>query len=411
MNKKILALLTFLNLSGIVLSLILIQQHYAITHQGLAGKSLCNINQWINCDVVNASSYAEIYSIPIAGLGLIYYSIIFFYSLIALISDKIKKGGLSFAFYLSAIALLFTFYTAFVSLFKLHALCLFCSGLYLVTLLNVLLLPFSFGSSLRSIFTFTKNYLKNLFRLSPQLGFEPHLARHVAFTIIFYGIGILIFSRLNAEPNKTLTHQEHPATENTEFFLKIYFEQQPVSLNPLPDFVWGNPKAQVKIIEFSDFECPYCQMAALNLKPALAEYKDEIAFYFVNYPLDNSCNIYIQRVMHQNACSASKAAYCASKEGKFWEYHDLVFENQKKLAPYYLVNYAEQLGMKRDPFIECMNSNEALSRIQQDIEIGKSVGVTGTPTIFINGRHLPNWNNVKILRAVIEEELKRSHQN
>lgn len=196
-------------------------------------------------------------------------------------------------------------------------------------------------------------------------------------------------------------------TDDLDTQIKKHFAQTPADVDYGNRPVWGNPNAKVKIIEFSDFQCPFCKMAAENLKPALAEYKDDVALYFANYPLDQSCNPYMQRPLHLSSCNAAKAAVCFAKQGgDFWTYHDILFNNQKSLFLDKLTDYATSHGAKQEDFTSCLYSEETNNTVRADIEAGQKLSVAGTPSIFVNGRRLSGWSNFKFLREVIKQELK-----
>ncbi len=407
-KKKPTLLVFFLASAGIIISFLLLSQHYRLLKKGFAESSFCNINEWINCDVVNASSYSEIGGVPLAGLGLVFYLIIFFYSLIALTEKKPKKEGLSFCFFASLGSLLFVLYTAYVSLYILHTFCILCVALYLITLLVVLTLPYALNYSIGSTGSFVAEYFRASFHRKNSLGFDPKWKKHAVILIIFYGLSIFLFHQM--EKNLNAADRKHPQNKKPPDLATLvsqHFQQTPVAIDTTGRPFWGNPSAPVKIVEFSDFQCPFCRIAAKSIKPSIAEYKDQVALYFFNYPLDLSCNVYMTRVLHENACNAAKAAVCADQEGSFWPYHDLLFENQKFLSSGDLLAYGEKLKMDKKKFMDCLFSESTTNRVKNDIEAGKKVEVSGTPAVFVNGRRLVGWNNVKLLRAVIEKEMPK----
>lgn len=390
MNQRLLKGIVFLCLIGIILASILTVQHYQLLEKGFEEKSFCTINEWINCDTVNASSYSSLFSIPVSGLGLLYYLVILLYAILALKSTPPKKEGLVFCFLFSAGAVVFSFYMAYISLFKLELLCLLCAGIILSTLLIFILLPPAMRAGWRDIFPLTARYF------SPS-----RIWRDVGTTGIIYLFGLFVLFNVGRAMGG------HENSYNRDRLVKFYLAQMPLPINPGTRPFWGTPGAPVTIVEFSDFQCPYCRVAAVNIKPNLAEYKKEVVFYFANYPLDSSCNPNITRPMHSVACTAAKAVLCAEREGKFWTYHDEIFKNQKKLSKDLLLKIAESEGMNKDAFVQCLESEEINAKVKQDIELGSKLDVHGTPSIFINGRSFPAWRDREALRMVVEEELKR----
>lgn len=403
MNKRYVKAIILLSLVGIILSFMLVSQHYTILESGFENKSFCSINEWIDCDLVNASSYAKIFSIPVAGLGLIFYFVLFLYSSIAQASSSHKKNGLLFCFYLSLAGLLITSYFAYISFVKLGVMCLWCTGMYLVNVLIFLLLPPSFRAKWSELPALTMNYIKSSLNLKNSLGFKPKTWSHVGVVCLLFGLGIFVFMNISDGIS-----QENPQI-NIKQVVKAHFAQEPKKIDPENRPMWGDPNASIKIVEFSDFQCPYCKRAAFNLKPSLADFKKDIAFYFVNYPLDKSCNSNITRPMHTQACNAARASLCASQQGKFWEYHDLIFKNQRGINEKIFIELAGQAGLDKKKFNQCIKSEEIEALIQKDIELAKTLGVSGTPAVFINGRKMKGWAYKDLLRAVLEKELNRSN--
>lgn len=169
-----------------------------------------------------------------------------------------------------------------------------------------------------------------------------------------------------------------------------------VSTSP-DDPVRGNPQAPVTIVEFSDFQCPFCARVEPTLKQILKDYQDQVRLFYKDFPLP----------IHQNAQNAALAALCAKEQEKFWEYHDKLFENQEKLGVLDLKRYAQELGLATTQFNSCFESKKYQAQIDQDIKDGQAAGVQGTPAFFINGRLISGAQPFENFKAIIEEELKK----
>lgn len=169
-----------------------------------------------------------------------------------------------------------------------------------------------------------------------------------------------------------------------------------VAINP-DDPVRGNPQAKVTIVEFSDFQCPYCGIVEPTVKKVLETYADKVRLVYKNFPLPS----------HENAQPAALAALCAKEQGKFWEYHDTLFENQESLKVTDLKKYAADLGLKTQDFTSCLDGKKYKSQIEMDIMEANRVGVRGTPAFFINGRFLSGAQPFENFQTIIEEELKK----
>jgi len=138
----------------------------------------------------------------------------------------------------------------------------------------------------------------------------------------------------------------------------------------------GSQMAQVTIVEFSDFECPYCGRAHPLLQQVLSEFEGRVRVVFMQYPLSS----------HPHAMPAARAAVAAGNQDRFWEMHDLLFEHQQQLEQEHLERYAEQIGLDMDRFRRDMESSETQDRVEANKELGHENGVEGTPSFFINGR-------------------------
>ena len=157
----------------------------------------------------------------------------------------------------------------------------------------------------------------------------------------------------------------------------------------------GNEKAPVTIVEFSDFQCPYCSKLQATLKEVLKAYPDDARLVFKDFPLS----------FHKQAKNAAKATHAAGEQGKYWEMHDLIFENYNKLTEDKFEEFATKLNLDVSKFTADYSSAKYDKQIQQDINIGKSVGVSGTPTIFVNGKRM-RGRSIDDLKAAIEGYIK-----
>lgn len=161
----------------------------------------------------------------------------------------------------------------------------------------------------------------------------------------------------------------------------------------------GPESAPVTIIEFSDFQCPFCSRVIPALKRVKKEYGDEVRLVFRQFPLHS---------IHPQAQKAAEASLCANDQGKFWEMHDTMFENQGALGVEQLKSAAQRLELDSAVFDECLDSGRHADRVTADLQAGVAAGVTGTPAMFINGRFLSGAQPYDAIAKVIEDELRRA---
>jgi len=158
----------------------------------------------------------------------------------------------------------------------------------------------------------------------------------------------------------------------------------------------GGTKAPVTIIEFSDYQCPFCKRAESVVDQVMKTYGDKVRLVFRDYPLP----------FHPLARPAAEAANCANAQGKFWEYHQKLFANQSALATDNLKSYAKDVGLDTTKFDKCLADDKGIKvAIDKDIVDGSKVGVNGTPAFFINGRMLSGAQPFEKFKEVIDDEL------
>jgi protein-disulfide isomerase len=160
----------------------------------------------------------------------------------------------------------------------------------------------------------------------------------------------------------------------------------------------GPADAAVTIIEFSDFQCPYCSRALPVLQEVMDRYPDDVRLVYRHLPLDS---------IHPRARVAAEASLCAEEQGKFWEYHDILFANNSALSDEDLRGNAETIGLDVEGFVQCMSEERFAVKVEADLEAGRAVGLSGTPAFFVNGLLLSGARPVEDFVRVIDEELGR----
>ena len=160
--------------------------------------------------------------------------------------------------------------------------------------------------------------------------------------------------------------------------------------------VKGSRSAKVTVVIFSDFQCPFCSRAVPTLKQVEDTYKDKVRLVFKQMPLP----------FHDKAPLAAEAALAANEQGKFWEYHDKLFANQQALDRPALEKYAEEVGLNVAKFKAGLDSGKWKQQVADDSKLGASVGATGTPTFFINGKILVGAQPFDKFKEMIDQELK-----
>ncbi len=174
-----------------------------------------------------------------------------------------------------------------------------------------------------------------------------------------------------------------------------------VSVSADDDPAKGPLSAPVTIIEFSDYQCPFCAQAEGAVKRILESYQGKVRFVFRDFPSPQ---------IHAYAMKAAEAAACANEQGKFWEYHDALYADQSKLAVAELQATAGRLGLDDGVFRKCLESGKFAGEVSQDMADGIKAGVNGTPSFFINGILLAGAQRYEKFAQVIDTELRGEKQ-
>lgn len=183
--------------------------------------------------------------------------------------------------------------------------------------------------------------------------------------------------------------------------ISVHLVAPRIEVSPDPNRMRGRADAPVSIVEFSDFQCPYCQKAYPTVQAVLAKYGDQVNLSYRDFPLRN---------IHPKAQSAAHASRCAGEQGKFWEYHDSLFELPNQLGDEELALHAATVGMDTEKFKACLDSDRYDDSIEQDVQAGMRAGVTGTPAFFINGILVSGAQPASVFEKTIESELAAHKQ-
>jgi predicted DsbA family dithiol-disulfide isomerase len=195
-------------------------------------------------------------------------------------------------------------------------------------------------------------------------------------------------------------HEELMARLRKDGDAKILLEAPRISVNlgAAAHPTLGPKNAPVTVIEFADFQCPFCKRSEDAVKAIHEKYGDRIQLVFMDFPLS----------FHPHAMPAANAARCANAQGKFWQYHDALFADQSKLEPADLKATAKTLGLDTAKFNACFDKNQYSEAIQQDLEEGHRLNVNGTPTFFIDGREIVGAQPPENFVSIIDQELAKN---
>jgi protein-disulfide isomerase len=177
--------------------------------------------------------------------------------------------------------------------------------------------------------------------------------------------------------------------------VKIMLEPKRVAVDSSGHPSLGTKNAPITIVEFTDFQCPFCRASENTVKQIRSKYGDKVRLVHMDFPLS----------FHSHALDAAKAARCANDQNKFWQFHDSLFENQGKLSPADLKQTAKTLGLNSAEFDACFDKAKHESEIKSDMAAGEKLGVDGTPAFFIDGRPIVGAQPLPQFEQIIDDEL------
>ncbi len=216
---------------------------------------------------------------------------------------------------------------------------------------------------------------------------SPAPQTHNPYKKWFFVLTIIVVLLLAAGVYVFILVQEHIDQIEGDSTVNTYFDTT-------DDPMKGNPDAKIVIVEFADFQCPFCFQAFPVMRELMDTYQDDVKFVYRDFPITDS---------HPQAEKAAEAGECAQAQDRFWEMHDKMFLNQADLTVPALKEYAEEIGLDTDLFDQCLDSGTFETEVAQDFSDGIAAGVTGTPTFFINGRPFTGTISYDSLAQIIEQ--------
>lgn len=392
------------SLIGLITSLYLFVHHTRLESGIQESASFCSFGKFVDCDSVNVSRYAEILGIPIAALGAFY----FFILLLGVLFISPKEKGFAplqkILAWMTALATLYNLFLLFIiQLIVLKTFCILCFLTYLCTA-GYLYLNFKATSRTEKVF---KDKLKLTFG-KPDFSLFKSIPKKRWFfvSLILIGfIGILAllpyFVRSKSSANNFVENSIQQFYAQWKYFPQKKF---PISSG---DGSWGNPNSPIQIVEFSDFECPFCRKAAFTLHTALRFFEKRVYFVFKNFPLDSSCNPNLQYQLHAHACKLARLATCSQMQGKFWAYHDQAF---LKLTDDDIKEGFDHIAEILSPIVSkevissCLSNPKTLKMVTEQIDQATQFKVKATPSIYINGKLITIPITVETLEKLISLE-------
>lgn len=385
-KKQNLLLLSILITIGLFVYLTI--HHYAIK-LGLSASALCSISKTVNCDAAALSSFSEIYSTPVAVLGSFFH--LFLLGFIVFARLGWAETTLFLRFSVRAMLLasaIVSVSMGLISVTLVKVICPFCVATYLFSFIN-LALGWNIFGNLKGDFSFS-NYLNQ---------YKPHLVTFAFIPIMSWmTAGLIQESYGLAEVMKLVPEklEQWRNSNNNDFDLSLGLSNK-VNSN------------RAVLVEFADFKCPHCKMASQTIDTFLKA-RPDVQFIFKAFPLDGNCNgAENMQKGDGSRCTLAAWTMCAEKiSQKGWDVHHWIFANQEELFQVsdlkpYLPKLEKEFGLDGKTLSDCADSSETYDQIKKMAAEGSKAQVSGTPTIYLNGKKLPYGQVLEVLKSAVDE--------
>ncbi len=388
-GRILLILVLLLSLAGIAVSVRLT----VVFHQANAihgHKSACAINAQWDCDHVARSTYAKMFGAPTSLWALLGYALMALFAGWGAFRYGPRHWPLGVLTILVVAALGMSTYLAWAAVVILKKKCLWCTALYGINIAMLLTLVGAYVrrgigpvKAIRRDFNWLLDHLGVLGKLAgtavvgclvvllvgPQFGRPSPRAKKAP-----RAEGLIKAAPRRPPPGKQPKRPEPPKPP-------AWVKAMVTASTPFR----GPVGADLYIVEFSDYECPFCQLSNKNMEKILAKYGKRIRLYHRHFPLDSTCYKRMKRQMHPSACFAARAAYCAHRQNKFWGFHDAQFRLGDKISKLAIIGLAKKHGLDMARFNSCVASASTNKQITDDLAAGEALKVDGTPTFYMGG--------------------------
>ncbi len=372
-------------LAGLGISIELTRIHY-YTHTDPSYKSVCAVNDLVNCETVAQSPFSVFLGAPVSVWGILGYLLMSALGIWGLtgkrLHDTWPRGVLFSAITVSALASLTLGYISFL---RIDSLCIFCTSLYAI---NLVLLILGVVLAVQS-------------RANPLTLFARDTKAVIGKPVLLIALTVIGGGAVAALIILTPPYWQHPGW--------IELPRLPTGADQNGCHWIGAEDPLVTIVEFSDYQCPHCRKAHKEMRLEAAKYPDEVRLIHHHLPLDQACNEDIKKPFHNRACEFSKAAECGAAQEKFWEMNDALFSIQEhvRTADVDVELIAVQLGIDRSTFRDCMAEEGIPDCILSDIERARALNVAGTPTFYIRSQPFPGGLPEGALEAALQREREK----
>ncbi len=340
---------------------------------------LCKTIFGASCDEALSHSASWQLGFPLTGWGLVYFGLLGL--LLATNKPAVDRAAIILAAFGTGVSIVLSHMSI-----SMEISCVLCLAVHIINLLTLV-----------SIVLAVRPYIKN----GEQQGglFLKHSISWgiLVVLVIIAGGATDIYIMVNSIGNRT----EASLSQSYEDFQKGAAQKIPKNdITPLAVSI----DAPLQLVVFSSFQCPGCEQFSQTLHKLSEIFNENLSIEFKNYPLSSSCNPALNVDMQPRSCNAALAAIAANNQNRFWEYHDLLFQSNMQADENTLLSIANNIGLNIEKWETDRHSEEAMEQLSEDIEFGNKIGIHATPTVFLNGRQVKNFNEAS-LAFLLHQEL------
>ncbi len=399
--------LVALSVVGMAVSVELTLVHHRAYRHRTSG---CDISERVSCSKVALTKESEFLGVPISVWGLCTY---FGFAVLGVWALR-RRGNGSWPWGLvtwgAAGTVGYSVYLAYVAYGRYRLVCLWCTALYVV---NVLLL----GVGILALVRRRLGPVRALVQDIRYLAERPVVTAGLALVALTVAAGLVAYYPSPGTKGPPVVQVDisksvmaHPPGRRSRPVARGRARQElPLVDSDTP--VKGPEDAPIIVVEFSDYECPFCRKAHENVAAALQKYPRRIRLAHRHFPLDSKCNPLIHGKFHEHSCVAARAAICAQEQGKFWEMHELLFAHPRSHTASGLRRLAERCGLDVAAFERCLSAERTRKRLARDISLGIQLKLRGTPTFFLEGPRVKRTRVSGLIGVDLFDKLFESLRN
>ena len=383
----------------------LLARHFAVAGGDTESFDICSAVFRGDCDAAIRSDLAVQLGIPLAGWGLVHFVMLAAaLSLGKVLGESFRAEATLFGLFSCTVATVGGAVLTFIMLTSATAFCPLCACIHAINLVLIPAVKLGSGLTADQLLASVSDGFKYL--TGKDTGASDLVRWRIVGLVTIALSGIVSYQWILIQTDRRLVVERNPGPTFAEVLLK--FQQLPSA--PIPhepdEPRLGTTDSSVRLIVFSDFQCPICRWFAADLMRIRKRHPD-VAIVFKHYPLSDQCNDGVSIDLHPLSCGAALAVEAAKRQEKFWEYHDAIFAAKQELQPETLRELAGNLSLDLDRFESDLNDPAVAERVQSDIALANALEVSGTPTVFLNGKKLTG-NSMSMLEPLIEYMLKQS---